>query len=70
MFKSEIFNSVEHRLRTNYVTKMTKEERGVLLGRCLRHDKKLNSRSPLINEVFCSRDLDYRMMGIGVIKFE
>ncbi|XP_041972940.1 protein phosphatase 1 regulatory subunit 36-like [Aricia agestis] len=69
IFKTEIFNSVEHRLHTDYVTKMTKVEKGVLLGECLRHDKKLNTRSPLMNEVFCHRDIDYRMLGLGAIKY-
>ncbi|XP_072941809.1 protein phosphatase 1 regulatory subunit 36-like isoform X2 [Epargyreus clarus] len=68
LFKSEIFNSVEHMLRTGYVSKMAAEERAVLLGYCVRHDKKLNTRSPLMNDVFCHRDIDYRMMGLGVIK--
>ncbi|CAG4940757.1 unnamed protein product [Colias eurytheme] len=68
LFKSEIFNAVEHNLNTGYINKMTKEERAVLLGRCLRHDKKLNTRSPLMNEVFCHREIDYRLMGAGVIK--
>ncbi|CAH2269260.1 jg19217 [Pararge aegeria aegeria] len=68
VFKSEIFNSTEHTLHTNYIAKMAKEEKAVLLGHCLRHNKKLNTRSPLINEVFCHRDIDYRMMGLGVIK--
>ncbi|XP_050671292.1 protein phosphatase 1 regulatory subunit 36-like isoform X2 [Leptidea sinapis] len=68
VFKSEIFNAVEHNLHTNYIVKMTKEEHSVLLGHCVRKDKKLNTRSPLMNEVFCHREIDYRMMGIGVIK--
>ncbi|VVC90230.1 unnamed protein product [Leptidea sinapis] len=68
VFKSEIFNAVEHNLHTNYIAKMTKEEHSVLLGHCVRKDKKLNTRSPLMNEVFCHREIDYRMMGIGVIK--
>ncbi|XP_047989799.1 protein phosphatase 1 regulatory subunit 36-like isoform X1 [Leguminivora glycinivorella] len=68
LFKSEIFNAVEHTLKTNYVEKMTKEERNVLLGQCLRTEKKLTTKSPMMNEVFCYRDIDYRMMGIGVIK--
>ncbi|XP_073967324.1 protein phosphatase 1 regulatory subunit 36-like [Choristoneura fumiferana] len=70
LFKSEIFNAVEHTLHTNYIAKMSKEERAVLLGSCVRHDKKLNTRSPLMNEVFCDRDIDYRMMGLGVIKVQ
>lgn len=68
VFKSEIFNAVEHNLHTNYIAKMVHEERIVLLGHCLRYDKKLNTRSPLMNEVFCHREIDYRMMGLGVIK--
>lgn len=69
MFKSDIFNSVEH-MKPSTDNKMTKDERDVLLGRCLRHDQKLNTRSPLMNEVFCPRPIDYRMMGLGVIKYE
>ncbi|XP_059060151.1 uncharacterized protein LOC131853309 [Achroia grisella] len=68
IFKSQIFNAVEHTLRTNYIAKMAKEERAVLLGHCVRHDKKLNTRSPLMNEVFCHREIDYRLLGIGVIR--
>ncbi|XP_028032830.1 protein phosphatase 1 regulatory subunit 36-like [Bombyx mandarina] len=68
VFKSDIFNTVEHTLKTGYVGKMTKEERSVLFGNCIRYDKKLNTKSPLTNEVFCSRDVDYRVMGLGVIK--
>ncbi|XP_068628072.1 protein phosphatase 1 regulatory subunit 36-like [Battus philenor] len=69
IFKTEIFNAVEHTLRTEYIAKMAKEERDALLGLCLRHDKKLNTRSPLMNEVFCHRDIDYRVLGLGVIKY-
>ncbi|CAG9791971.1 unnamed protein product [Diatraea saccharalis] len=68
IFKSEIFNAAEHTLKTGYISKLSKEERVVLLGHCLRYDKKLNTRSPLMNEVFCHRPIDYRMMGLGVIK--
>ncbi|CAF4936864.1 unnamed protein product [Pieris macdunnoughi] len=68
VFKSEIFNAVEHNLHTGYINKMSREERAVLLGRCVRHDKKLNTCSPLMNEVFCHREIDYRLMGLGVIK--
>lgn len=69
LFKTEIFNAVEHTLRTNYIAKMTKEERSVLLGLCVRHDHKLNTQSPLMNAVFCFRSIDYRMLGLGVIKY-
>ncbi|CAH0721726.1 unnamed protein product, partial [Brenthis ino] len=68
IFKSEIFNAVEHNLHTGYIGKMAKEERAVLLGHCVRRDKKLNTRSPLMNEVFCYREIDYPLLGLGVIK--
>lgn len=68
IFKSEIFNAVEHTLKTGYIAKMTPAERAVLLGSCVRHDKKLNTRSPLMNEVFCHREIDFYMMGLGVVK--
>ncbi|XP_075972436.1 protein phosphatase 1 regulatory subunit 36-like [Anticarsia gemmatalis] len=68
IFKSEIFNAVEHTLKTGYIAQMSTEERSVLLGHCVRHDKKLNTRSPLMNEVFCHREIDYRLMGLGVVK--
>ncbi|CAB3224903.1 unnamed protein product [Arctia plantaginis] len=68
IFKSEIFNAVEHTLKTGYIGKMSPEERAVLLGSCVRHDKKLNTRSPLMNEVFCHREIDFHMMGLGVVK--
>ncbi|KPJ16919.1 Uncharacterized protein C14orf50 [Papilio machaon] len=69
IFKSEIFNAVEHTLHTDYVAKMMKEEREALLGICLRRDKKLNTRSPLMNEVFCHRDIDFRLLSLGVVKY-
>ncbi|CAB3236215.1 unnamed protein product [Arctia plantaginis] len=59
---------VEHTMKTGYITKMTPEERAVLLGCCVKNYKKLNSRSPLSNEVFCFREIDYRMMGLGVVQ--
>ncbi|KAJ8726989.1 hypothetical protein PYW08_015386 [Mythimna loreyi] len=70
VFKSEIFNPVEHTYKTGYLTEMTPEERKVLLGSCVLYEKKLNTRSPLINEVFCHRPIDYRLMGLGVVKYE
>ncbi|KAJ8725014.1 hypothetical protein PYW07_015972 [Mythimna separata] len=70
VFKSEIFNPVEHTYKTGYLAQMTPEERKVLLGTCVHYEKKLNTRSPLINEVFCHRPIDYRLMGLGVVKYE
>ncbi|XP_013134589.1 PREDICTED: uncharacterized protein LOC106100312 [Papilio polytes] len=69
IFKSETFNTVEHTLHTDYVAKMMNEEREALLGICLRRDKKLNTRSPLMNEVFCHRDIDFRLLSLGVVKY-
>lgn len=68
LFKTEIFNLVEHTMKTGYIAKMTPQERGVLLGCCVRYDKKLKTRSPLGNEVFCFRKIDYRMVGLGVVQ--
>ncbi|KAJ8725015.1 hypothetical protein PYW07_015973 [Mythimna separata] len=69
IFKSEIFNNVEHTLKTGYIAQMLPMEQTVLLGPCVRHDKKLNTRSPLMNEVFCDRPMDYRLMGLGIVKY-
>ncbi|CAG4964646.1 unnamed protein product [Parnassius apollo] len=69
IFKSDIFNAVEHNLRTGYLLKMAKEEREALLGYCIHRDKKLTTRSPLLNEVFCHRDIDFRTLGLGVINY-
>ncbi|XP_026747133.1 protein phosphatase 1 regulatory subunit 36-like [Trichoplusia ni] len=70
IIKSEIFNSVEHRLKSGYLGNMVPEERSVLLGPCWHQDKKLNTRSPLMNELFCHRPIDYRLMGVGSIKYK
>ncbi|PZC82028.1 hypothetical protein B5X24_HaOG211584 [Helicoverpa armigera] len=70
ILKSEIFNTVEHTLKTGYLSQMMPEEHKVLLGTCVHHDKKLNTRSPLMNEVFCHRPIDFRLMGLGVVKYE
>ncbi|KAF9412887.1 hypothetical protein HW555_008733 [Spodoptera exigua] len=70
VMKSEIFNTVEHMSKTGYLSKMAPEEKNVLLGTCLSHDKKLNTKSPLMNEVFCHRPIDFRLMGLGVVKYK
>ncbi|XP_035431509.2 protein phosphatase 1 regulatory subunit 36 isoform X2 [Spodoptera frugiperda] len=69
VLKSEIFNTVEHTLKTGYHSKMIPEEKKVLMGACVHHVKKLNTRSPLMNEMFCRRPIDFRLMGLGVIKY-
>ncbi|CAH0628891.1 unnamed protein product [Chrysodeixis includens] len=70
IMKSEIFNSVEHRLKSGYIHAMIPEERDILMGPCVHQCKKLNTKSPLINEVFCQRPIDYRLMGVGTIKYK
>lgn len=68
IFKTEIFNATEHNLRTGYISKMSKPERHVLLG-CVKQDFKLNTCSPLMNEVMCDRNIDYRLLALGVVKY-
>ncbi|XP_032512106.1 uncharacterized protein LOC116766373 [Danaus plexippus] len=69
IFKSDIYNSAEHKLNTNYQVKMNDREQSVLFGHCLHLGKKVNSNSPLINEVYCHRGIDYRLFGLGAIKY-
>lgn len=68
IFKSEIFNATEHNLQTGYISKMSKSERSVLLG-CVKQGYKLNTCSPLMNEVQCKRNIDYRLLALGVVKY-
>ncbi|XP_028167774.1 protein phosphatase 1 regulatory subunit 36-like isoform X1 [Ostrinia furnacalis] len=68
MFKSQIFNMTEHKLKTNYIAKMSSYERFVLLGHCVNEKQKLNMLSPLMNETLCHRPIDFRMLGLGTIK--
>ncbi|XP_022829273.1 uncharacterized protein LOC111358386 [Spodoptera litura] len=71
ILKSEIFNPVEHSLKTafNFVPYMEPEERSVLFGRCVRLDRMIKTRSPLMNDVFCHRSNNYRLLGLGVINY-
>ncbi|CAF4936853.1 unnamed protein product [Pieris macdunnoughi] len=69
LFKSEIFNSAEHKLNINYYKHINERERCVLLGHCVNQGQKLTTRSPLQNEVFCPRYIDFRQFGIGTIKY-
>ncbi|KAI5635506.1 protein phosphatase 1 inhibitor domain-containing protein [Phthorimaea operculella] len=70
--KTDIYNSVEHRLKTGYYSSLTQLERDVLFGHCAPKNPKLISRSPLMSEVLCKqkRKVDYRLMGIGNIDYE
>ncbi|CAH1635190.1 unnamed protein product [Spodoptera littoralis] len=71
ILKSEIFNPVEHSLKTafNFVPYMEPGERSVLFGRCVRLDRMTKTRSPLMNDVFCHRSNNYRLLGLGVINY-
>ncbi|KAJ2942871.1 hypothetical protein O0L34_g15061 [Tuta absoluta] len=70
--KTDIFNSVEHRLKTGYHSKLSPLERDVLIGPCAPKNPKLISRSPLLTDVFCKqkRQVDYRLMGLNCIKYK
>ncbi|KAJ2942872.1 hypothetical protein O0L34_g15062 [Tuta absoluta] len=72
LMKTDIFNSVEHRLKTGYYSALSPLERDVLLGQCAHRNPKLITRSPLLNDLFCKpkRSIDYRMMGLGSIEYE
>lgn len=69
LFKTDFYNGAEHTLKTDYLAKMSKEKRSVLIGSCGRNDGKLKLKSSLMNDVLCQRKYDYRMLGLGVIKF-
>ncbi|CAK1551795.1 unnamed protein product [Leptosia nina] len=69
LFKSEIFNSTAHKFKINRYKHMNSRERRVLLGHCLDQGQKLNTRSPLSNEIFCHRDVDFRQFGLGTVKY-
>ncbi|XP_021184641.3 uncharacterized protein LOC110372339 [Helicoverpa armigera] len=67
LLKSEAFNAVGHKSQGRDPKKGHIQE--VLLGKCLRHDRQLKLHSPLMNEVFCTRQIDYRLKGLGVVKY-
>ncbi|KAL4708798.1 hypothetical protein ACJJTC_011762 [Scirpophaga incertulas] len=70
MFKSSIYNMVEHKSNINYASKLTPQQRFVLMGHCVQQKKKLNTLSPLMNEIRCHPPSDYRLFGLGTIQFE
>ncbi|CAH2269259.1 jg19215 [Pararge aegeria aegeria] len=69
MLKSDIYNSAEHKRDTKYLSKMNPRERLVLVGHCMHVGKKLNTRSPLMNEVFCDRNIGFRLYGLGALQY-
>ncbi|XP_053600407.1 uncharacterized protein LOC128669530 isoform X2 [Plodia interpunctella] len=68
LFKTEKYNMVEHKLKSNYAAKMSPQERYVLFGSCVHNDRKVNICSPLRNES-CKDLPDWRLLGIGVFKY-
>lgn len=68
MFKSQLFNMIEHKMKTDYIAKMAPYERFVLLGHCVQEKQKLNMLSPLLNEILCHRPMDFRMFALGTVK--
>ncbi|KAJ0179335.1 hypothetical protein K1T71_005047 [Dendrolimus kikuchii] len=69
LFKSPQFNIIDNKIRRRSIAKISLEERRVLLGHCVRRGKKVNTRSPLINEILCRRDIDYHILGLGVAQY-
>ncbi|XP_050561572.1 protein phosphatase 1 regulatory subunit 36 [Spodoptera frugiperda] len=69
ILKSDLFNPVEHSLKTEFIPRMEREERSALFGHCIRLDRKLRTRSPLLNDVFCQRPIDYRLLGLAVVNY-
>ncbi|CAG9791972.1 unnamed protein product [Diatraea saccharalis] len=49
---------------------MTTKEKLVLHGHCVQHKKKLHAQSPLYHEIACHRPIDFRLIGLGYIKFD
>ncbi|KAL0839564.1 hypothetical protein ABMA28_016257 [Loxostege sticticalis] len=68
MFKSQLFNMIEHKMKTDYIARMAPYERFVLLGHCVQEKQKLNMLSPLLNEILCHRPMDFRMFALGTVK--
>ncbi|XP_021184567.3 uncharacterized protein LOC110372286 isoform X1 [Helicoverpa armigera] len=71
IFKSQVFNSAEHKLgKGDQFDEITANERNVLVGHCLRKKYKVDLLSPLINEIHCCRkNIDHRIYGLGIVKY-
>ncbi|KAI5636680.1 protein phosphatase 1 inhibitor domain-containing protein [Phthorimaea operculella] len=70
LFKTEKFITVARNNPNDFITNMTPEERNVFLGHCLRNDTKLKACSPMVNEVFCHRQKDYRLLSLADVKHD
>uniref|UniRef100_A0A2A4JB42 Uncharacterized protein n=1 Tax=Heliothis virescens TaxID=7102 RepID=A0A2A4JB42_HELVI len=72
LLKSEAFNAVGHKSQASKASAEVQRSghiQDVLLGKCLRHVRQLKIHSPLMNEVFCARQVDYRLLGLGLVKY-
>ncbi|XP_026747137.1 uncharacterized protein LOC113508357 isoform X2 [Trichoplusia ni] len=71
LLKSATFNAIKHKAMRAHSGTPAKQTRTteILMGTCLRRDRHLLTHSPLMNELFCTRPIDYRLKGIGVVKY-
>ncbi|XP_060800723.1 uncharacterized protein LOC106131069 [Amyelois transitella] len=69
LFKTEKFNMIEHTLKSNYVAKMSPQERHILFGDCIQRECMMKTQSPLMNEIRCKRIIDWRLLGLGTVKY-
>ncbi|KAJ2950545.1 hypothetical protein O0L34_g8792 [Tuta absoluta] len=70
LFKTERFNTVERNHPIDFITYMTPEDRNVFLSHCLRNDTKFRTCSPMVDEVFCHRYKDYRLLSLADVKHD
>lgn len=64
-----MYNIIEHKINTKYETELSKRELFVLFGHCVHRNRMINTYSPLNNEMHCDRDIDYRLLGLGSVKY-
>lgn len=69
LFRSSKFNLAEHHAKIDTAARMSLRERQVFFGKCLQPTHKLKSHSPLLSEFHCDREIDYRLLGLGVVKY-
>lgn len=69
LFRSNKFNLAEHHAKIDTAAKMSLRDRQVFLGKCLQPSHKLKSHSPLLSEFHCDRKMDFRLLGLGVVKY-
>ncbi|XP_026326773.1 uncharacterized protein LOC113235326 [Hyposmocoma kahamanoa] len=69
LFRSSKFNLAAHHAKIDTAARMSLRERQVFFGKCLQPTHKLKSHSPLLSEFHCDREIDYRLLGLGVVKY-